>query len=108
MERFGKEMEEAGEFNQLMNTPKPNRPDFSDGLEDKPIGGEMDNLLAQAIARRERDFNVAISTQDVSGCARVGRCEMGCPGNSHGQPITIGESPVKLDVEEIPGKRSYF
>lgn len=106
MERFGKEMEgKQAEFNQLMNTPKPNRPDFSDGLEDQPIGGEMDNLLAQAIARRERDFNVAISTQDVSAAQEWVGAKQVPPATPHGQPITIGESPVKLDVEEIPGKR---
>lgn len=106
LERFGRDMEgKQAEFNQLMNTPKPSRPDFSDGQEDQPIGGEMDNLLAQAIARRERDFNVALSTHDVSAAQEWVGAKQVPPATPHGQPIKIGESPVKLDVEELPGKR---
>ena len=106
LERFGREMEgKQAEFNQLMNTPKPTRPDFSDGLEDQPIGGEMDNLLAQAIARRERDFNVALSTHDVSAAQEWVGAKQVPPATPHGQPIKIGDSPVRLDVEELPGKR---
>lgn len=106
MERFGREIEgKQAEFNQLMNTPKPTKPDFSDGQEDQPIGGEMDNLLAQAIARRERDYSAAISTHDVSAAQDWVGAKQTPPVTPHGQPIKIGESPMKLDVEEIPGKR---
>jgi len=53
------------DFTNLMQTKKPERIDFSDDL-DKPIGSEMDNMLADAIKKRENELNVVLDHQDTT------------------------------------------
>ena len=51
------------EFDSMMNKNIPNKIDFSDAA-DKPIGSEMDKILAETIAWREKQLNVVLETQD--------------------------------------------
>jgi hypothetical protein len=51
------------EFNSLMNKNAPNKIDFSDNT-DKPIGSEMDRMLAETIAWREKQLNVVLETNN--------------------------------------------
>ena len=51
------------EFANSIRLQKPTDIDFSDVL-DKPIGSEMDNMLATAIAMRENDLNIVLDKQD--------------------------------------------
>jgi hypothetical protein len=53
-----KEQEEN--LNTYINPKKPEEPDFSDknNNNDKPIGGEMDRLIAERMASRERELEV--------------------------------------------------
>jgi hypothetical protein len=51
------------EFDALNNTPVPEKIDFSDNL-DAPMGSEMDKILAEQIALREKQLNMVLKTQD--------------------------------------------
>jgi hypothetical protein len=50
------------EFDTMMNKNIPNKIDFSD-VADKPIGSEMDKILAETIAWREKQLNVVLEKQ---------------------------------------------
>ena len=51
------------EFEQLANKPVPKQIDFSDET-DSPLLGNMDNIISEAIAKRERDFNMVSKEQN--------------------------------------------
>lgn len=94
------------EFTGLINAAKPQRIDFSDGTEDKPIGSEMDRLLAEATARRERELSMVVSSQDVkAGEEWIGTTQGPAQGPAqptpHGQPIAISSTNVSLQIEEV-------
>lgn len=46
------------EMNNLLNPTIPDSPDFSDDKNDKPIGGEMDRLISEMMASRERELEI--------------------------------------------------
>ena len=54
------------EFNNLIQPPKPATIDFTDKLDDEPIGSEMDIKLAQTIAWREKQLSQVLEKQDTS------------------------------------------
>lgn len=98
------------EFTELINAAKPQRIDFSDGSEDKPIGSEMDRLLAEATARRERELSMVVSSQDVKAGEEwigttQGPAQPTPPGPAqptpHGQPIAISSTNVSLQIEDV-------
>ena len=51
------------EFDKLNTIQTPDKIDFSDNL-DTPIGSEMDKILAEQIALREKQLNMVLQTQD--------------------------------------------
>ena len=53
------------EFNQLINSDKPKDIDFSDKLDDQRIGDNMENLLAQVKAQREKELGITYSDQSI-------------------------------------------
>jgi len=77
------------EFNNLIQPPKPATIDFTDKLDDEPIGSEMDIKLAQTIAWREKQLSQVLEKQDTSAAnAWI---------NNH---IKIGD-PTKIDERSI-------
>jgi len=52
--------EQQDSLNTLINPKKPQEPNFNDvnANEDRPIGGEMDKLIAERLASRERELEV--------------------------------------------------
>ena len=60
-----KEQEEN--LNTYINPKKPEEPDFSDknNNNDKPIGGEMDRLIAERMASRERELEVPMASKEA-------------------------------------------
>jgi len=57
--------QKKSEFEKLNNIPVPTKIDFTDKIEDTPIGGEeIDKILAQQISSRERELNSVLETQD--------------------------------------------
>ncbi len=66
LEQFGKGLQQKqGEFQSLMAAPKPRDLDFSDPKEDKPIGNNMDEMLANAMKNREMQIANVISSHDT-------------------------------------------
>jgi len=67
---FNKVLEtKQSEFNSLMNNNIPAKIDFSDNV-DKPIGSEMDKMIAETIAWREKELNIVLQTQDQSEASK--------------------------------------
>jgi len=108
------------EFDSLLQPPTPKKIDFSDDSGDKPIGDEMDTLLAETITRRERELNMVVSNQDVkAGEEWIGTNKetsdtsnksspMPTPISTststptpHGQPIKISKANVDLDIVDV-------
>ena len=54
------------EFNKLIKPVKPTTIDFSDKIDDEPIGSEMENRVAQAIAWREQQLSQVLEKQDTT------------------------------------------
>lgn len=53
------------EFTSLIGNKPPAAIDFSDKL-DKPIGSEIENMLAATIARRENELNIVLEKNDMN------------------------------------------
>ena len=67
---FNKVLEnKQSEFNSLMNRNIPDKIDFSDNA-DKPIGSEMDKMIAETIAWREKELNIVLKTQDQTEASK--------------------------------------
>ena len=61
---FNKVLEtKQSEFNSLMNKNVPDKIDFSDKA-DKPLGSEMEQMIADTIKWREKELNVVLQSQD--------------------------------------------
>jgi hypothetical protein len=60
------------EFNQLNQRPVPPEIDFSDAgrNEDKPIGPEMEQMIANAIAWRKQELNMVLESQDPAAATK--------------------------------------
>jgi hypothetical protein len=95
------------DFDTFNSTPVPDKIDFSDVL-DAPIGSEMDKILADQIALRERQLNMVLTTQekDKGTAAKWIQNPLGQAGASNSDPpkLKIGEN-VQLDIKE-PSTRS--
>ena len=57
------------EFINLLGNKAPSTIDFSDKL-DKPIGSEIEDMLAATIARRNNDLNIVLDKQDTTTAAK--------------------------------------
>ena len=85
------------EFDTFNNTPVPEKIDFSDSL-DTPIGSEMDKILAQQIALREKQLNMVLKTQDKEAATKW----IQTPNDTkvvEAVKLKIGEN-IQLDVKE--------
>jgi len=78
------------EFNNLIQPPKPATIDFTDKLDDEPIGSEMDIKLAQTIAWREKQLSQVLEKQNTSAANTW-------INNNH---IKIGD-PTNIDERSI-------
>jgi hypothetical protein len=58
--------EQQTELNTLLNPKKPSSINFADSTddEDKPIGNDMDRLIAERMATRERELDIPTLTED--------------------------------------------
>lgn len=83
------------DFSSMMNQGKPDAIDFSDNT-DKPIGAEMDNMVASFIAARENQLNVVLDTQDSKEANKW----INKDNTNPSQHIKIGND-AKLDTSNI-------
>ncbi len=92
------------EFDALNSTPVPEKIDFSDNL-DTPMGSEMDKILAEQIAMREKQLNMVLKTQDKEAANKW----IQNPGDANDLKenikLKIGEELVK---EPIKAKKVVF
>ena len=58
------------EFKALNTRPTPAKIDFTDKEEDKPIGSEMDAMLAKTIAWREKELKLVMGQQDIQAASK--------------------------------------
>mgnify|MGYP003647043192 FL=1 len=83
------------DFSDMMNQGKPDTIDFSD-KNDKPIGAEIDNMVANFIAARENQLNVVLDTQDSKEAGEW----INKDNINTSQHIKIGDD-AKLDTSNI-------
>lgn len=87
------------EFNKLISSDKPKDIDFSDQPDEKPIGAEMDSLLASMMERRKNQLNQVISSQDPEAAEKwIGNQGSGTEVNMNPPTLQIGE---KLETPNI-------
>jgi len=98
------------DFDTFNNTPVPDKIDFSDNL-DTPMGSEMDKILAEQIALREKQLNVVLQTQDKEAATKWIQNPSDVVKNDIIEPakLKIGEN-VQLDIKEpsIKSKKVNF
>jgi len=82
-------------FSDMMNQGKPDTIDFSDN-NDKPIGAEIDNMVASYIEARENQLNVVLDTQDSKEAGKW----INKDNINSSQHIKIG-ADAKLDTSNI-------
>jgi len=58
------------EFEALNAKPMPPKIDFADKEEDKPIGSELDAMLAKTIAWREKELNFVVDEHDLQSASK--------------------------------------
>ena len=81
------------EFNKLISSDKPKDIDFSDQPDEKPIGSEMDSLLASMMERRKSQLNQVISSQDPEAAEKwIGNQGSGTEVNMNPPTLQIGET----------------
>ena len=90
------------DFDTFNNTPVPDKIDFSDDL-DTPMGSEMDKILAEQIALREKQLNMVLQTQDKEAATKWIQNPSEVIKPEEPAKLKIGEN-VKLDIKEPPIK----
>jgi len=96
--------QKQNEFEKFNNKPVPNKIDFADKM-DAPIGSEMDKILAEQIALREKQLNIVMETQDKTAANKWlqnGQPEQVLPKDAMTANIQlkIGED-IKLGEKEL-------
>jgi phage gp46-like protein len=86
------------EFNKLISAEKPKEIDFADSAEEKPIGSEMDNLLADMMEKRSKQLNQVMQSQDTNAAEKWINNEGAGAEISSSSANTSG--PVTLNIGE--------
>jgi len=96
------------EFDSMNSTPVPAKIDFSDSL-DSPIGSEMDKILAEQIALREKQLNLVLQTQDKESATKWIQPPSENKMQKSQEPVKlrIGEK-IDLKVNDLKVKRVGF
>jgi hypothetical protein len=103
-EKFQRGLEsKQEEFNNLIQPPIPPVIDFTEKLDDDPIGSEMDIKLAQTISWREKQLSQVLEKQDTTKAnewIKNGKQELSIQA-SHGDSIKIGDPTNIEDIINI-------
>lgn len=99
---FNKVLEtKQSEFNSLMNKNIPDKIDFSDNP-DKPIGSEMDKMIAETIAWREKELNIVLQTQDQTEASKwINRDQTNTTPQNNIKNLKIGPSTTLDNIVEL-------
>uniref|UniRef100_A0A6C0LK18 Uncharacterized protein n=1 Tax=viral metagenome TaxID=1070528 RepID=A0A6C0LK18_9ZZZZ len=96
--------ERQREFDSIMVAKKPEEVDFSDKeKEEKPIGSDMDDILAKMMARRQQQIKQVMSEQDT-GAAQNWINNEGSGTNAGPPTLQIGEKVATESVVEVKEK----
>lgn len=96
--------ERQREFDSIMVAKKPEEVDFSDKeKEEKPIGSDMDDMLAKMMARRQQQIKQVMSEQDT-GAAQNWINNEGSGTNAGPPTLQIGEKVATESVVEVKEK----
>ena len=85
--------QKQNEFEKFNNKPVPSKIDFSD-KPDTPLGSEMDKILAEQIALREKQLNTVLETQDKTAASKW------LQNGKENIQLTIGDN-IKLEEHEL-------
>ena len=85
--------QKQNEFDKFNNKPVPTKIDFSD-KPDTPLGSEIDKILAEQIAFREKQLNTVLETQDKTAASKW------LQNGKENVQLTIGEN-IKLEEHEL-------
>jgi len=85
--------QKQNEFEKFNNKPVPSKIDFSD-KPDTPLGSEMDKILAEQIALREKQLSTVLETQDKTAASKW------LQNGKENIQLTIGEN-IKLEEHEL-------
>ena len=102
--------QKQSEFEQLNAKPVPGKIDFTDKTEDTPIGEEMDKILAEQIAWRERQLKLVLQNQDKTTASSWIQTQT-TVGNANQMSSSSSPSPsIKLKIGDIlkPNKKVSF
>ena len=104
-EKFASNLSERQkQFDDMMVSKKPDEVDFSDKDDhEKPIGDEMDDMLAKMMTRREQQLNQVMQSQDTNA-AQNWISNDGSGTNAGPPTLQIGEELSKPKVEEVKPK----
>lgn len=104
-ERFADNLNERQrEFDSMISVKKPSDVDFSDkNADEKPIGSEMDSMLAKMMARREQELNQVMKGQDTSA-AQTWISNDGSGAKAGPPTLQIGEELRRPNVEEVKSR----
>ena len=121
-EKFNTNLEKKqSEFTSMMTVKKPNKLDFSDSPDEKPIGDEMDKLLADMIAKRDLQLSNATANHNATAAQDWITKDNSNPESftntvtsSNAPTLQIGESldissveNIKIDVkDEIQNRKT--
>ena len=96
------------EFDSMNSKPVPDKIDFSDTL-DSPIGSEMDKILAEQIALREKQLNLVLQTQDKESATKWIQPPIDNKIQKQEEPVKlrIGEK-IDLKANDLKAKRVVF
>jgi hypothetical protein len=83
------------EFTNMLGNKPPSTIDFSDKM-DRPIGSEIEDMIAATIARRNKDLNVVLENQDTVAAAKW--LNAGSPNDSVSQSGTNASSAAAFGV----------
>lgn len=92
--------ERQRQFDEMMVNKKPDDADFSDKRVDKPIGAEMDDILAKMMARRQQQLNQVMNHVMKSQNTNVAQTWI----NNDESDSYVG--PPTLQIGEIVSKPS--
>ena len=89
---FNKVLEKKqSEFNSLINKNVPDKIDFSDNA-DKPIGSDMERMIAETIAWRQKELNVVLQSQDQSEASKWINRDQPAQNGQNGQNAQNGQN----------------
>ena len=97
------------EFDKFNNAPVPEKIDFSDNL-DTPFGSELDKMLADQIAMREKQLNMVLQTQDKNAANEWIQNPNITPNESDkskSNKLKIGE-PIHIEISDTKPKKVQF